>query len=343
LIDEVLVYSLLKEQRFAEAFELYCPPADRQRLPRCYGSHADLPRGPELEFVDRRFIISQSGPGDEIQAFSLLPSIADRSNHVTATCDPRLRSLLERSFPEQEFLPVARKGGRPQVGFGNRSAADRSRDDLADLMTATARLQAERADAVTLLRDVHRVAARSGASPRVAAYLRPRRDLAAAMRGLIGAARPAIGFVWRSEYRSIPRSIHYLDIEELRPLLDHNATFVCLQHDVTEAERAVCQSMRGRVIFPDSINLRDDFESTAALIKELDLVVGVGTTPVELSGALGVPTLLLAPTHFGTWRDATGDGTDYWYASTRIAGITDYRDRRRCIDEAVSAVRALVP
>jgi hypothetical protein len=46
--------------------------------------------------------------------------------------------------------------------------------------------------------------------------------------------------------------------------------------------------------WPD-LNLKDDFESTFALISRLDAVVTIGSAVVAMSGAVGVKTFLMAP------------------------------------------------
>jgi len=46
-----------------------------------------------------------------------------------------------------------------------------------------------------------------------------------------------------------------------------------------------------------------DYDDTAALIAELDMVVGVPTTALHCSSALGIKTLTLVPKHH-QWRYA---------------------------------------
>lgn len=67
----------------------------------------------------------------------------------------------------------------------------------------------------------------------------------------------------------------------------------------------------------DMSELMDDFESTAAVINSLDLVITVDTAVLHLAGALGRPAWALIP--FNTdWRwKITGETTE-WYSSVRL-------------------------
>jgi hypothetical protein len=133
-----------------------------------------------------------------------------------------------------------------------------------------------------------------------------------------------VGIVWRSELRGPMRDIHYLDVGDLRPLLARSDEFVCLQHDVTADERAALGAMASSPVeFCDDIDLRNDFERTAALVAGLDHVVGIGTTVVELSAAVGTPTIMLQPTHFGTWRAMDAVGSDYWHRAMRVVAVDE--------------------
>ena len=65
------------------------------------------------------------------------------------------------------------------------------------------------------------------------------------------------------------------------------------------------------------LDLRTDFDGTAALVDALDVVVTVDTSMVHLAGALGKPVLLLLPSA-PDWRwGVSGDNTS-WYPSVQL-------------------------
>ena len=64
------------------------------------------------------------------------------------------------------------------------------------------------------------------------------------------------------------------------------------------------------------INDIETFSDTAALVSNLDLIIGVDTAVIHLSGALNKPTIVL--NHWdGCWRWTHGDKTP-WYSSIKI-------------------------
>jgi len=160
----------------------------------------------------------------------------------------------------------------------------------------------------------------------------PRRS--ATLRSRLGTTA-TVGVVWRSEYVDPMRSIHFLTPDELAPLRELDADFVCLQHDATPDERRhLAEALGGRVTFVDDLDLRDDFETMAALVGACSAVVGVGTTMTELAAAVGTPTVYLHPNLIGAWRRQAGDH-DYWHGSMTAAVVDDARERARCVQRAV--------
>ncbi len=60
-----------------------------------------------------------------------------------------------------------------------------------------------------------------------------------------------------------------------------------------------------------------DFADTAAIIANLDLVIGVDTSVIHLAGALGKPVFLLDRYDNG-WRRLNGRDDSPWYPTLRI-------------------------
>jgi ADP-heptose:LPS heptosyltransferase len=60
-----------------------------------------------------------------------------------------------------------------------------------------------------------------------------------------------------------------------------------------------------------------DFVDTAALIKNLDLVISVDTSVAHLSGSLGKKTLLLLPS-IPDWRWLLDREDSPWYSSIKL-------------------------
>lgn len=84
-----------------------------------------------------------------------------------------------------------------------------------------------------------------------------------------------------------------------------------------------------------------DFADTAALVAELDLVVGVDTAVIHLSGALGRPTWVLSRFD-GCWRWLRNRADNPWYPDLRLFRQTQWADWRHAIAKLVNAL-ALSP
>lgn len=322
-VDDALYHAFLGAHRLSEAFSIASPWRQRQTV-ALFGEQAS--DGKNLAHVGSRFVISQSGPGDEILAASLYRELQDLSDELVITCDPRIETTLRRSFPGVTFLPVQRLRPRT-VGAIADGRAPRAENAHFESLTADAMRIAEACDEVVLSRNIQHLAVKAHRQPSTA-YLVPDASRVAAIAARWQDDRPRVGIVWRSELRGAMRDIHYFDVKQLAPFFDVDATFVSLQYDATDDERAALERMTGgRVSFPDDLDLRDDFEAGAALSANLSAVVGVCTTAFELAAATGVPGVLLAPNHMLSWRSMDARGQDFWHRSVRLALAEPVWDR----------------
>ncbi|WP_042701056.1 glycosyltransferase family 9 protein [Azospirillum sp. B506] len=60
-----------------------------------------------------------------------------------------------------------------------------------------------------------------------------------------------------------------------------------------------------------------DFADTAAIVRQLDLVIGVDTAVIHLAGALGVPVWVLSR-FSGCWRWLLDRNDSPWYPTLRL-------------------------
>jgi hypothetical protein len=127
--------------------------------------------------------------------------------------------------------------------------------------------------------------------------------------------RPRIGLVWsgnaghkRDRARSIP-------LYALMPVFDLDAaTFVSLQKEARAADAAVLKQTAKLIDVGAEL---ETFADTAALIRQLDLVIAVDTSVAHLAGALGKPLWLLLPAA-PDWRWLAGREDSPWYPTARL-------------------------
>ena len=77
------------------------------------------------------------------------------------------------------------------------------------------------------------------------------------------------------------------------------------------------QELAGRFPIADLGSTCEDFSDTAAVMKNLDLVISVDSAPAHLAGALGVPVWLPLPS-LCCWRWLTHREDSPWYPTMRL-------------------------
>jgi len=139
-----------------------------------------------------------------------------------------------------------------------------------------------------------------------------------------------VGLVWsgsRTHRNDHNRSI---SLATMSRILDIDATFVSLQKDVRDGDKAALDA--SNII--DWTTELSDFAETAALVKCLDLVISVDTSVAHLSAALGCPTWILLP-WTPDYRWLLGRDDSPWYPTMRLFR----QSRRRDYAEVLGQVR----
>ncbi|HYD69256.1 tetratricopeptide repeat protein, partial [Azospirillum sp.] len=217
----------------------------------------------------------EQGVGDEILFSSCYADLTARAGRVVIECDARLVGLFARSFPAATVRAetTAADGGETVV------------PPDADLHVPAGRLP-------MFLRG--RLAAFPSASRRGGpGWLEPDPARVAAWRSRLDALGPGlrVGIAWRSQLMTTDRLVAYTRIEQWAPVFEvPGVTFVNLQYDDCAAELADAERRFGVIVHRwADLDLKDDFEGTAALIANLDLVVSPATSVGELAAAVGTP------------------------------------------------------
>jgi len=274
----------------------------------------------ELKHVDEVVILADFGVGDEIRFASVYDDVIQDVSHATFTCDPRILTLLERSFPRANFLPVKRwreemlvSDPESRNGIGSQRLTPHLNKEALNLI--------EKAGAFTSVFDMLAEFRPTHADfGKQVSYLKADPDLLQHWKSEVASnsvtGQPNIALSWRSILRRGSRNIHYLDVEDLAPLANSEAVFWLFQSQLEEAEVETIQHILPNIRIPKGLDLMDDFEGQAAFLKNMDYVVAPCTTTAELSGALGVPTILFGRTPGALTRLHT-NSTDIWHPSMR--------------------------
>jgi hypothetical protein len=234
--------------------------------------------------VESLIVYGEQGLGDEIMFASCLPDVIQRAKHVTLECDARLEGLFKRSFPTVEV-------------HGTRREEQPWRDGRTwDAQVACGSLP-------SLFRPTPK-------SCPAAPYLTADPERRIMWRALFDSwKKPVIGLTWSGGRPASQKAKRDVGLDAFRGLIQTtDAVFVSLQYQDPSEE--IAETGLPVRTFPALMS--DEYDDTAALVAELDYMVGIHTTSHHLAGSLGKSSTILVP-HLPMWNYAHGDRLA-WYA-----------------------------
>lgn len=251
-------------------------PIRSTELPRWRGPEADRSRKHLL-------VMSEQGIGDELRLGGALPLLLDHFEAITVECDPRLTGLIERSLETVKAHGFVRRkqGTRAHYSYGwlPASGGPDCRLELGSIPYA--------------------LGLKLAAPLNPKGYLQPRADLRerlAPRLADLAAGRKKVGIVWASGASNFDRSNNYPALSYWRQTLDlPDSCFFALQYGDALRQAAHLGREAGVLVNTlEDLDFRSDIEALAAVLAELDLVIGVGTATTALAGAVGTRTIELA-------------------------------------------------
>lgn len=262
-------------------------------------------------------VLAEQGLGDQIMFASCLSDLLELNpRKVYVEASYRVSAILQRSFPECEFIPTRQKKDLEWV-------KDLHGVDyfipLGDLPSHFRKRSSDFPGKPYLRAD-----------PQRTAYWRDRL--------LEHGPGPFIGFSWKGGTELTRSPVRSMTIDEFSPLMQARpAQWVCLQYgQITEVVDNFQKSGNSVLFWPESITDLDEF---GALLSALDLVVTVCNTTVHFAGGLGIRTEVLAP-RIPEWRYGVAFRTMPWYASAQVYRQTKSGDWKSVLDEAMPAIMA---
>lgn len=293
--QSILLSNLAYQERYDEAFELLDVDLGNRfsvRREWSYGSEPRWDGGP----TEHLMIYGDQGLGDEIMFYGLLPKLEQRDDvhRVGLDCDPRLASVLKRSFPWIEV-----HGSRREVWHDETTnKCDERRVEIAGSVTA-------RCAAGSLPKHL--------GLPDGLPYLMPDSELVRKYRNRLESfgKPPYVGIAWTGgqkhqpwerEYREVPKNLWF-------NLFRKPGTFVSLRYE----DDSTFGDLKG----VHDILSEHDYEHTLALIKALHLVIAVPTTAVHAAGAVGTECWVPCP-RVPQWRFGLHKTTMPWHNSIEL-------------------------
>lgn len=234
-------------------------------------------------------VFGEQGIGDEISFASCIPDAVKDCNTVIIESDGRLAPLFRRSFG----LEV----------WGTRYKGDES-------WKATRKF-----DAHISMGQLAQFYRNKDSDFHGKPYLVPNPQMVLQWRALLDSLgkKPKIGLAWSGGLVHTGLKKRSVQLETFAPLFKEiDADWISLQYKDTDTSKA------GVVIHDWEWGTRVyDYDQTAALVSQLDAVVSVTTTVVQLCAGLGVPCFCLVPSR-PIWRYGT-EGQDFpWGRSVKL-------------------------
>lgn len=214
-------------------------------------------------------IRGEQGLGDEISFASVLPD-AVRDNRIVLECDYRLEGLFKRSFEGCEIYGTRRAEARGQYeGHTHRALIG------------------------SLPRYYRNSAEEFPGHPYLIADPVRRLQWRALFDTLPG---KKIGIAWTGGRQNTFAERRSFKLEDWLPILQKPHTFISLQYKDPQEEIDGLQKKHGvEVKHYKFATAHWDYDSTAALVAECDLVISATTSVAHLCGALGKECLILTP------------------------------------------------
>jgi Tfp pilus assembly protein PilF len=242
----------------------------------------------------RVVVYGEQGLGDEIFYASCLPDLINKSEKVYIDCDPRLATLFKRSFPTAEV-------------HGTR------RDTMPEWV------QDANIDARCAIGALPQFFRHTNKDFPGTTYLVADENKRKEWKELFGSwKKTVIGITTHGGKKMTNAKGRQIKATDLAPLLKRkDIQLVSLDY--------IVEDKIDGVYYPDCAVNTDDYDDLAALIAELDMVIGVNTTAQLCAAALGIKTWCLVPKRH-QWRYA--QPSMYWFKTMRLM----YQDDADWID-----------
>jgi hypothetical protein len=270
-------------------------------------------------------IVTDAGHGDLIQMARYAPQLrALDAGRLVLVCQSGLKALMQR--------PASREAGFDEVLSFDDALPRTHWDCWVALMSLPflcgTQLSSIPAPLPYLQPDVARVAQR------------------AAQLALVWPALPRsalrVGLVWRGN------PLHENDADRSLPSLSlleplgriPGVHFVSLQCGAAQAEALSPPAGLPLHALAEPLS---DFADTAAVVANLDLVIGVDTSVIHLAGALGKPVWVMLPRHKADWRWLQDREDSPWYPGVmRLFRQSQIGDWAPVIEQVAQALAAHV-
>jgi tetratricopeptide (TPR) repeat protein len=280
VIEFPLSFQYLSCGRFTEGWMLYdsgfhvALKASSRRTPARYFS---VPKWSGEPLAKKTLLVwREQGLGDELRFSSCLDDVSKLCDHVIVECDPRLVKIFTRSFPNMTI--------RPAAWDFETGKTDKTDFDVHIPIGSLPRYLRKNTESFYPLKS----------------YLIPYSKDISEIKHVFESTLPKgkrIGICWRSGNLNPTRNEFYNNLVDWVDILrTPGCVFVNLQYGNPEAEILNAEKALGIKIHRwDDLDLKNDLDGVFALMRNLDLVITVGTAVAAMAPLVGTTTWQLLP------------------------------------------------
>ena len=248
-----------------------------------------------LDQNSKILVLREQGVGDEILYGTMYSDLLNSCNNVTIECDSRLKNIFSNSFPNYK---------NTFVDFGQFSSN---------------KILLNTYDIVVYAGSLGKFFRKSIKDFNNGSYLIPEKELIDKYKILLANLdnKVNIGISWRS-FKNRYANEKSLTLEDFNNIFKtKNCNFINLQYGDIQDEISNFNKKFGKnIITLKDLDLMNDFDSLASVLKNLDLFITVSNSTAHLAGSLGVKTLLIRPDNhaiFHYWNQPNNKTP--WYKS----------------------------
>jgi len=242
-------------------------------------------------------VLREQGVGDEILYGSMYGDILKNVENITIECDPRLLSLFKRSFPEYS---------NNFVELGNISNEE---------------FKLEKIDYVLYAGSLGKYYRKSLTNFTNEPYLKVSKIKYDEMQNKLSKYKNKnnIGVSWKS-FNNRYSSDKSLDLDNFEHIFKlPNCNIFNLQYGDVSDEIDEFNNKKNKLLGIEGLDLYNDFEGIASLLKSLDIFITISNSTAHLAGSLGVKTLLIKPYNYALfhyWNQKNNKTP--WYNSVEL-------------------------
>lgn len=149
------------------------------------------------------------------------------------------------------------------------------------------------------------------------------------------------GICWRSGKLDPNRNKEYTQLTDWAEILSNpDYSFVNLQYGECEAELQEAENLYGiHIARWADVNIKDDFDKVFSMIKNLDAIVCVSSTPFAMGGAVGTPVVVMSRQ---AW-DTLGTEKKYpWFNSVTTLFANEVESMANCLPRVPAALKSIL-